>query len=83
MNIRDGYNSKKWVTFNMQDRLDDKIDRLSSMISILTAQGSNQNKLFKSKIYEGKRRGQLRNYYNQGNYQNRYRSNSRDRRKSF
>ena len=27
-NIRDGYNSRKMVTFDMQDRLDDKIDKL-------------------------------------------------------
>ena len=53
------------------------------MMSKLTAQGNNQNKQFKPKIYQGKRRGQTRNYYGQGNYQNRYRSNSGDRRMSF
>ena len=37
----------------------------------LTAQGSNQNKQFKPKIYQGKRRGQTRNYYDQGKYKNR------------
>ena len=42
MNIKDGYNSKK-VTFDMQVRLDDKIDKLISMISKLTAQGNSQN----------------------------------------
>ena len=83
MNIRDGSNSKKVFTFDMQDRLDDKIDKLTSMISKLTAQSNNQNKQFKPKIYQGKRRGQTRNYYNQGNYQNRYRSNSGDGRTSF
>ena len=83
MNVRDGYNSKKVVTFDMQDRLDYKIDKLTSIMSKLTAQGSNQNKPFKLKIYQGKRRGQTRNYYDQGNYQNRYRSNSGDRRMSF
>ena len=70
MNIRDGYNSKKSGMFDIQDRLDDKIDKLTSMMSKLTAQGSNQNKPFKPKIYQGKRRGQTRNYYDQGNYQN-------------
>ena len=44
MNIRDGYNSKKVVTFDTQDRLDDKIDKLMSMMSKMTAQGNNQNK---------------------------------------
>ena len=54
MNIRDGYNCKKVVTFDMQDRLDDKIDKLTSIMSKLTAQGSNQNKQFKPKIYQSK-----------------------------
>ena len=83
MSIRDGYNSKKVVTFDTQDRLKDKIDKLTSMMSKLTAQGNNQNKQFKPKIYQGKRRGQTRNYYDQGNYQNRCRSNSGDGRISF
>ena len=75
MNIKDGYNSKK-VTFDKQDRLDDKIDKLTSVMSKLTAQGNNLNKQFKPKIYQGKWRGQSRNYYHHGKYQNRYRSNS-------
>ena len=33
LNIRDGYNSKKFVTFDMQDRLNNRIDQLISMIS--------------------------------------------------
>ena len=70
MNIRDGYNSKKVVTFHMQDRLDDKIDKLTSMISKLTAQGKNQNKQLKPKKNQGKRKGQTRNYFDHGNYQN-------------
>ena len=53
------------------------------MMSKLTAQGNKQNKQFKPIIYQGKRRGQMRNHYNKGNYQNRYRSNSGDRRMSF
>ena len=53
MNIKDGYNSKKF-TFDMQDRLDDKLDKLTLMMSKLTAQGNNQNKQFKPKIYQGK-----------------------------
>ena len=59
----------------MQDRSDDEIDKLTSMMTKLTAQ-------FKPKIYQGKRRGQTRNYYDQGNCQNRCRSNSGDRRVS-
>ena len=47
------------------------------MMSELSAQGSNQNRPFKPKIYQGKRKGQGRNNY--GRYQDRYRSNSGDR----
>ena len=84
MNIQDGYNSRKNVViFDTQDRLDDKIDEITSMMSKLTAQGSSQNRPFKPKMYHGKRRGQSRNYYEQDRYQNRYRSNSGDRRMSY
>ena len=43
------------------------------------------NRQFKTKIYQGRGRGQSRNFYNKQNYnqwgyQNRYRSNTRDRR---
>ena len=69
----------KVVMFDTQDRLDDKIDKLTSIMSKLTVRGNNQNKQFKPKIYQGKRREQTRNYYDQGNYQNRYRSNTEDR----
>ena len=83
MIIRDGYNSKKVVTFDTQDRLDVEIDKLTSMMAKLTAQDSSQNRPFKPKIYQGKRRRQTRDYYVQGKYQNRYRLNSGDRRMSY
>ena len=51
MNVRDGYKSKNVVTFDTQKRLDDKIDKLTSMMRKLTAQGNNQNKQLKPKIY--------------------------------
>ena len=70
MNIKDGYASKK-VTFGMQGSLDDKIERLTSMMSKLTAQDDNQNKQFKSKIYQRKQRGQTRNFYDWNNYDQR------------
>ena len=57
MSIKDGYSSKK-AAFNMQDSLDDKIDKLMSMISKLTAQDDNPSKQFKLKIYQGKWKGQ-------------------------
>ena len=53
------------------------------MSSKMTSQGNSQNKPFKLKIYQGKMRGQARNYYNQDRYQNRYRLNSGDRRMSY
>ena len=51
MNIKDGCGNKK-VTFDMQYSLDDKVDRLTLMMSKLTAQDDNQNKQFKSMIYQ-------------------------------
>ena len=83
MKVRDGYNNTtEAATFNMQDRLDDKIDKLTSMMSKLTAQGNKQDKQFKPKIYQGKR-GQTKQNYDQGNYWTRIRSNSGGRRMSF
>ena len=75
-------------TFDTHDSLDDKIDKFTSMMSKLTALDNDQNKQFKPKIYQSKWTGQLRNYYDQNNYdqrndQNRYRSNSGDRRTSY
>ena len=49
------------------------------MMSKLSTHCSNQNKPFKPKIYQGKRREQGRNNYDQDRYQNWYRSNSEDR----
>ena len=82
MNIKDRYISKK-VTFDMQDGLEEKIDRLTSMMSKLTTQDDSQNKQFKPK-----RRGQTKNFcnrhsYDQRNYQNRHRSNIGDMRILF
>ena len=57
-------------------------------MSKLTTKDDGLNKQFKPKICQGERRGQTRNFYdrsnyNQKNYQNRYRSDSRDRRTLF
>ena len=56
MKVRDQYYNTKAVTFNMQDRLDDKIDKLTPMMSKLTAQGNKEDKQFKAKRYQGKRK---------------------------
>ena len=87
MSIKDSYNNKK-VTFYTKDRLEDKIDRLAVMMSKLAANDGQTNKQFKPQIFQSKRREQTRNVYDkhnydQGNYQNRIRSNSRDRRIQF
>ena len=51
--------------------LDDKIDKLTSMMSNLTAQGDKQDKQFKPQIYQGKKGGQMKQNYDQDNYQTR------------
>ena len=53
MIIKDGYNSKK-VAFDVQYSLDDKIDKLTSIMSQLTAQDNNQNKQSKPMINQSR-----------------------------
>ena len=71
-----------------RDTLEENIGKLTSMVSKLTAHIDDPVKQFKPKIYESKGRGQMRNIcdrhnYGQRSYQNRYRTNSRDRRIEF
>ena len=61
MSIKDSYNNKE-VTFHMQEGLEDKIDRLTVMVSKLATNVEGTNKQFKPKIYQNKRRGQTRNF---------------------
>ena len=65
MNIKDTYNNKR-VTFNTQDGLEDKIDRLTVLMSQLTMKDEGVNRQFKPKIYQG--RGRSRIFYNRCNY---------------
>ena len=86
MSIKDSCNKK--VTFDTRDGLEGKIDRPTVMMGKLTARENGTNRQFKHQIYQSKRRGQSRNFYDthnygRGNYQNRYRSNCRDRRVQF
>ena len=75
MNIRDGTERK--VSFNTRDELGDKIDKLTVVMSRLSAKDNHEKRPFKPQVY--KRRGQNRSY-NQGGYQNRSnRSDSRNR----
>ena len=77
MSIRDGNNRK--VSFDTKEELGYKIDKLAVMIGKLATRGSGIGKQFKPQIYQNRGRGQNRND-NLRNYQNRYRSNSGDRR---
>ena len=63
------------VSLDTHNRLDDKLDKITSMM--VNLHGSSQNRPFKPKVYQGKRREQDRNHYNQDRYQGRYRSNHR------
>ena len=82
MSIKNSYNNKK-VTFNRQEGLEDKIHRLTVMMSKLATKEEGTNKQCKPKIYQSKRRDQMRNFYDRHNYHSMYRSNSGDRRIQF
>ena len=66
MSVRDSYNKK--VTFNTQDRLENKIDKLTAMTGKLAARDSKVNRPFKPQVYQSKWRGQGRNFYDSHNY---------------
>ena len=83
MSMKDSYTNNKNVTFHTQNGIEEKIDRLTMMMSKLTTKEEGLNKYFKPKLYQSKRRGQNRNIYDRHNYQNRYRSESGNRRISF
>ena len=85
MSIKDNY---KKVTFDTWDGLEDTIDKLTVMMGRLAARDNGTNRQFKPQIYQSRRRGQDRYFYDshnydRGNYQGGYRSNSRDRRIQF
>ena len=77
MSIIDGHNRK--VSFDIKEELGVKIDKLVVMIGKLATRESGTDRQFKPQIYHNRGRGQNRNY-NQCSYQNRYRSDSGDRR---
>ena len=86
MSIKDNYNKR--VTFDTWDGLEDKIDRLTVMLGQLTTRDNKTNRQCKPKIYQSKRRGQGKKFYDthsygRRNYPNRYRSNRGDRRIQF
>ena len=86
MSVRDTYNKR--VTFNTQDGPEDKIDKFTEMMGKLVARDSEVNRPFKPQVYQSKQRGHSRNSYDlhnydRWNYQNKYRSNSGERRIQF
>ena len=74
MSIREGTNRK--VSFDTRDELGDKIDKLTVMLGRLAAKDNHDKRPFKPQIYQGRGRGQDRNF-NQRNYQDRNRLNNR------
>ena len=83
MNIRDGHTRK--VLFDTKEELGDKIDKLAVMIGRLATRHSGMGRQLKVQIYQNRGRGQNRSNYNRCNYdqqsyQDRYRSDSCDRR---
>ena len=83
MGITDDHNRK--VSFDTKEELGDKIDKLAVMVGKLATSDSGAGKQFKPQILQSGGRGQNRgNYdrciYDQQSYQNRYRSDSGDRR---
>ena len=66
MSVRD--RTERRVSFNTKDELGDKIDKLTAVMSKLTASDSHERRSFKPQIY--KSRGQNKSYGQEG-YQNR------------
>ena len=70
MSIQDNYSKR--VTFNIMKYIEQKIDKLTSMIGKLVTEDKGQNKQFKPQVYQSNRgRGR-----NRGNYQGRFRFNN-------
>ena len=66
MSVRDG--TERRVSFNARDELGDKIDKLTLVMSKLTARDSHKRKPFKPQIYQSR---EWNRPYGQGGYQNR------------
>ena len=66
MRVEDNYNKK--VTFDTWDGLKDKIDKLTVMMGKLAARDNGTNRQFKPQIYQRRRSGQIRNFYDTHNY---------------
>ena len=60
MSIREGVNRK--VSLDTRDELGDKIDKLTVMLGKLAAKDNHEKRPFKPQIYQGRGRGQNRNF---------------------
>ena len=83
MSLRDSHNRK--VSFDTREEVGHKIEKLVVMIGKLATRDRGSGRQFKPQIYQGRGRGQNRgNYdrcsYDQQSYQNKYRSDSGERR---
>ena len=75
MNIREGVNKK--VTFDTMDGIEQKVDKLTVMMSKLVMEDEGQNRPFKLQVYQSNRgRGQTRCNYDKRRFQDRFRSNN-------
>ena len=61
MSIKDSYNKK--VTFATQTGLEEKMDKLTVLMGKLATRDNGTNRQFKPQIYQSKRRGHSRNFY--------------------
>ena len=66
MSMKDNHSRR--VTFDTEDDLGDKIDKLMIMIGKLAARDSRSGRQFKPQIYQRKRRGQNRGSYDRHSY---------------
>ena len=70
MNVRDGHNKR--VTFDITDDIEQKIDKLMTMMGKLVTEDKGQSKPFKPQVYQSNRCRRQ----NRGSYQDRFRSNN-------
>ena len=61
--------NKKAVSLNTQERADNKIDRLTSLVNEMKVKIDKHDAQFKPQIYQRKRRGQNRCNYNHNDFQ--------------
>ena len=65
MSVRDGHNRR--VTFDATDDIEQKIDKLMTMMHTLVTEDEGQSKLFKPQVYQSNRgRRQNRDSYQGG-----------------